>query len=168
MEISSLQEQKKELKSLNKEELVALCLRMSKYKKENKELLNYLLFHQHDIPAYVQGLKQQLQTPFDELNTHPYYCAKSLRKILRIISRQSKYIIQPYFEAELLLWYCHQYLDKVNLKNNNKSLQGLLIRPMEKIKKMNTKLHEDLQFDIQQELDKIYKLAEKRTNWFKM
>jgi hypothetical protein len=168
MEISGLQEQKKELKSLNKEELLALCLRMSKYKKENKELLNYLLFYQHDTTAYLETLKQDLEAQFNELNTHPYYCAKSLRKILRTISRQAKYISQPYFEADLLLWFCHQYLDKVNLKNNNKSLQGLLIRPLEKIEKINRKLHEDLQFDIQQELDKIHNLAQQRTTWFRL
>lgn len=168
MEISSLQEQKSELKNLSKDELAELVLRMARYKKENKELLNYLLFHQQDPETYVAAVKQHLAADFAELNPQAYYCAKSLRKILRYISRQAKFMGKPYHEAEFLIWYCHQYLENVNLKNNNKSLQGLLIRPLEKIEKISRKLHEDLQFDIRQELDKIHILAQQRTDWFRL
>lgn len=168
MEISSLQEQKKELKTLSKEELAELCLRLGKYKKENKELLNFLLFHRHDAENYIEQVKHSLQFAFDELNPHPYYCTKSLRKILRTISRQAKFIAQAHLEIDLLCWFCHNYLDKVNLKTTNKSLQQLFTRQLEKIDKCCLKLHEDLQFDVRQELDKIHTLAEERTTWFRL
>lgn len=168
MQISSLQEQKKELKELSPGELIEICLRLGRYKKENKELLNYILFHQHDPAAYTEAIKTALAPDFELLNKQSYYCTKSLRKILRVISRQAKYIADTRFEIELLIWFCFNYLQYVDLKSNNKSLQNIFIRQTEKINKLNSKVHEDLAFDYQQELDKIYKLAEQNTTWFNL
>ncbi|MFM6976416.1 MAG: hypothetical protein ACKOW2_06180 [Sphingobacteriaceae bacterium] len=167
MQISGLQEQKKELKHLQTGELVELCLRLGRYKKENKELLNYLLFHQHDPAAYTEAIKTDLEIEFANLNPQSYYTTKSLRKILRVIGRQAKYIAQPELEADLLLWFCRQYLEYVDLKTGNKALQNLLVRQLEKIGKIAGKMHEDLQFDIRQELDKLHNLALHKTNWYK-
>ena len=163
---STIQEQKKELKALSSAELAEICLRLSKYKKDNKELLNYLLFHQHDPRAYIENVKAKLQTEFEELNKQSYYCSKSLRKILRNISRQAKYVANTELELDLLLWFCSNYLQYVDLKTNNKSLQNILLRQFQKMEKLSKKLHEDLQFDYQQESAKIYKLAQETTNWF--
>lgn len=155
MQSSSLQEQKKELQQLQNSDLMELCLRMVRYKKENKELLNYLLFHSHEPMAYVESIKIVLQPDFDALPKAPYYCTKSLRKILRIISRQAKYISLPEAEVELLVWFCTNYLEKVNFKTSNKALQNIFIRQRDKIGKLVAKMHEDLQFDYQQGIDKL-------------
>ena len=44
MKAAGVKEIKKELNDRSKEELAELCLKLSKFKKENKELLTYLLF----------------------------------------------------------------------------------------------------------------------------
>lgn len=168
MQVSSLQEQKKELKELSQAELIEICMRLGRYKKENKELLNYILFHQHDPAAYTEAVKTALSPDFELLNKQSYYCSKSLRKILRQISRQAKYLADTRFELELLIWFCFNYLKFVDLSSNNKSLQNIFIRQTEKINKLKAKLHEDLAFDYQQDLDEIYKLAEEKTTWFKL
>jgi hypothetical protein len=163
---SSLQEQKKELKHLDQSELVELCLRMARYKKENKELLNFLLFHQHDVDAYVEAIKSAIQPDFLELKSQSYYCLKSLRKILRKISRQAKYMQSTEKEMDLLLWFCHQYLEQVDLESKHKALQQIFIRQIEKLHKLNSKLHEELQFDYQQEIDNLHKLASRSASWY--
>ncbi len=168
VQFSSIQEQKKELKALSSAELAEICLRLSKYKKDNKELLNYLLFHQHDPRAYIDSVKAELQVEFEQLNKQSYYCSKSLRKILRNLSRQAKYVANTELELDMLLWFCTNYLQHVDLKTNNKSLQNILLRQFQKMEKLSKKLHEDLQFDYQQESDKIYKLAQETTNWFNL
>ena len=48
MRSASVHEIKQELLTLKPAELVELCLRLAKFKKENKELLNYLLFEAQD------------------------------------------------------------------------------------------------------------------------
>lgn len=168
VQFSSIQEQKKELKALSSAELAEICLRLSKYKKDNKELLNYLLFHQHDPGAYIESVKSELQAEFEHLNTQSYYCSKTLRKILRNLSRQAKYVANTELELDMLLWFCANYLQHVDLKTKNKSLQNILVRQFQKMEKLSKKLHEDLQFDYQQESDKIYKLAQETTNWFNL
>ena len=48
MKAATVHEIKVELSTLKAAELVDLCLRLTKFKKENKELLTYLLFEGHD------------------------------------------------------------------------------------------------------------------------
>lgn len=58
MKAASINELKTELKHLETDELVALCLRLAKYKKENKELLDYMLFEASDERGYVQKYRK--------------------------------------------------------------------------------------------------------------
>ena len=67
MHLFSLQEQKKELHQLSKTELEAICLRFARFKKENKELLEFVLFHQGDPQAYADALKKDLEEVFKSL-----------------------------------------------------------------------------------------------------
>ena len=48
MKASTVSELKEELKHLPPAQLLELCLRLARFKKENKELLTYLLFEAHD------------------------------------------------------------------------------------------------------------------------
>ncbi|MEZ4977791.1 MAG: hypothetical protein R2772_00675 [Chitinophagales bacterium] len=47
MQVASLKEFKEELKHLDKSALSELVLQFIRFKKDNKELLQYLLFEQH-------------------------------------------------------------------------------------------------------------------------
>ena len=53
MKPATISEIKKTLFSLEKEEVVEHCLRLIKYKKENKELLNYLLFESSNKTVFL-------------------------------------------------------------------------------------------------------------------
>ena len=58
MKAATIHEIKQELSTNKPADLVDLCLRLGKFKKENKELLTYLLFEAHDEQGYVTGLKK--------------------------------------------------------------------------------------------------------------
>ena len=60
MKAASIADIKKELKEKSISELIELNLRLTRFKKDNKELLSYLLFEQHDWPAYVQSIKEEM------------------------------------------------------------------------------------------------------------
>ncbi|MXV15270.1 hypothetical protein [Hufsiella ginkgonis] len=64
----ALREIKKELVHLGREELATLCLRLARYKKDNKELLSFLLFNADDLPAYTTIVKESLAEEFTHLN----------------------------------------------------------------------------------------------------
>ena len=76
MQSASLSAIKNELQHIPQEALVELCIRMAKYKKENKELLNYLLFENTNEQEYVNAIKKEMQEAFAEMNVSNMFFAK--------------------------------------------------------------------------------------------
>lgn len=165
MKPEKLSDIKKELARRSAPELTEICLRIAKYKKENKELLNYVLFDSDDPIAFGEKIKTELGEEFNIMQKHYYYTTKSLRKILRLMNRYAKYTLNKQVEIELSLWFCTNYLQYVDLKTSHKPLQGILIRQLEKISKLLPKLHEDLQFDYQGEFEILLHQAEDKAKW---
>ena len=139
---------KKELQHRSSEELMQLCLRLSKFKKENKELLTYLLFEAHDESGYIETVKAEVDTQFEMINTNSYfYIKKSVRKILRNIKKYARYSLKKDTEAELLLYFCEKLKElKPSIKRNT-TLINIYNRQLALVEKNIAKLHEDLQYD---------------------
>lgn len=165
MKPEKLSDLKKVLLVLNVPELTEICLRLAKYKKENKELLAYLLFDANEPMKYAEDVKSFLLADFNSMQKHYFYSTKSLRKIIRLINRYSKYTGSKQVETELAIWFCTNYLNYVDLKTSHKPLQGLLTRQFEKITKLLPKLHEDLQFDYQKEYETLIMKAAQQARW---
>ena len=165
MKPEKLSDLKKILAGLSATELTEICLRLAKYKKENKELLTYLLFDVQEPMKYAEDVKIFLIADFETMQKHYFYSTKSLRKIIRLMNRYAKYTGSKQVEIELAIWFCTNYLIYVDLKTTHKPLQALLNRQIEKIVKLIDKLHEDLQFDYQQEFDVLIINAEKWAKW---
>ena len=68
MKAVTIKQLKDELTHKSASELKELCLHLSRFKKENKELLTYLLFESHDEDAYIQSIKDQMDVHFLEIN----------------------------------------------------------------------------------------------------
>ncbi len=150
----------KELKSVmtnySQSELIELCLRLSKFKKENKELLTYLLFESGDEEGYIKTIKVEIDAQFELINTKTYYyIKKSVRKILRMIKKYIRYSKNKETEIELLLYFCKKLLNFNPSITKNTVLRNICTREMDSIKKKMTLLHEDLQYDYQIELEKL-------------
>ena len=156
MKASSLNEIKKELSHLEIETLQALCLRLARYKKENKELLTYLLFESHNEQAYVEGVKTEMDELFESLpKGNVYFIKKSLRKILRLVNRQIKYSEVKQTELELRIYFCaHVRRAKIHLIQSL-VLANLYQQQLKKIDSVLGRLPEDLQFDYQQEIEQL-------------
>ena len=83
---------KDELKMRSREDLMELCLNLSKFKKENKELITYLLFEANDENYFIQTIKDEIDSEFEEVNRKSYYfIKKSIRKILRNTKKNIRY-----------------------------------------------------------------------------
>ena len=156
MKAVTVKELKTELTHYSQKELVELCLRLSKFKKENKELLTYLLFESSNEEGYISSLKLEIDDQFELVNTKTYYfIKKSVRKILRNIKTAIRYSKNKETEVELLLYFCKKLKDfKPSIKNNT-VLKNLFNREIESIKKKMLLLHEDLQYDYEQELARL-------------
>ena len=153
MKAATVTEIKKELKFKSSEELMLLCLRLSRFKKENKELLTYLLFESENEEVYIQGIKEEIDQQFWEINTNSFfYIKKSVRKILRGIKKYIRYSSKKETEVELLLYFCKSLNEFTPSIQSNVSLTNLYERQIVFITKKVSLLHEDLQYDYTQEL----------------
>jgi hypothetical protein len=109
MQTATISEIKKELNFCSKEDLIDYLSRLARFKKENKELLSYLLFEQSSEENYIQGIKEEVGMLFSEINVDSYYyIKKSVRKILRRIKTYSRYSLKKETEVELLIFFCAQ------------------------------------------------------------
>ncbi len=156
MKAATVSQLKKELSFRSPEELLELCLRLSKFKKENKELLTYLLFESLDEEEYIQNIKAEIDLEFKAINNKNFfYIKKSVRKILRNIKKYSRYSLKKETEAELLLYFCSKLKDyKPSIKKNT-TLLNLYQRQLAAVKKIISTLHEDLQYDYEQEVEEL-------------
>lgn len=156
MKIESIVTIKKELKHLSQEELLELCLRLGKFKKENKALLTYLLFESHNEDGYIASVRATLDDMFEGINTTSYfYMKKTIRKILRQIRVYSRYSLKKTTEIELLLYFCKRLNELKPSIHRNTTLSKLYERQIISIKKKIGVLHEDLQYDYNLKLDEL-------------
>lgn len=157
MKAATVHEIKQELLATPDKKLVELCLRLAKFKKENKELLTYLLFEGHNEEAYINEVNTQITTEFADLNTttNLYFTKKSLRKILRIANKYIRYTGSKQAELAILLHYCAELKESGIPYQKSTALVNLYQQQIKKIKAALSTLHEDLQYDYQQMLDQL-------------
>ncbi len=156
MKAASIHELQKELKTLEPEQVLELCVRLAKYKKDNKELLSYLLFEAHDEKTYIKNIKEQLDKEFLGINRYTSYLTKkSLRKILRGVNKFIKYSGSKQTEIELRIYFCTKVKTARIPIDTSVVLSNLYNREIVKIKTTLSKLHEDLQYDYKQELERL-------------
>jgi hypothetical protein len=156
MKAVSVSEIKKELANLDNKTLQAVCMRLAKYKVENKELLTYLLFEAHDESSYISLVKEEIDQLFSSLpQGNVYYIKKSLRKILRITNRQVKYSGQPATEVELRIYFCSKVISAGVPLLKSQVLTNLYEQQLKKIETVIAKLPEDLQYDYQSDFESL-------------
>ena len=135
-----------------------LCLRLSRFKKENKELLTYLLFESTDERAYIQSVISEVDEQFDQINrSSTYFIKKSIRKILKNTRKHIRYSGKKETEVELLIYFCSKMNGFTPSIHHNIAMRNLYERLIGSIKKTMLSLHEDLQHDYGNELEELIK-----------
>ena len=156
MNTASSSDLKEELKTLKPAQLTELCLRLARFKKENKELLTYLLFEAHNEEGYIAGVKKEIDDLFSEINlSHLYFAKKSLRKIVRVINKYSRYSGIKQTEIELRLYFCVTLKHSEIPIHRNTVISNLYNSQLKKIDRLLKTLHEDLQYDYSKVRDSL-------------
>jgi hypothetical protein len=156
MKAASVNEIKQQLKATSPAQLTELCLRLARFKKENKELLTFLLFEADDLPAYINSVKQQIDEEFSQINTsNIYFAKKTLRKILRIANKHIRYTSSKEAETEILIHYLTNFKGlKISWKKST-ALVNLYNAQIKKIKATIATMHEDLQYDYLRSVERL-------------
>ena len=156
MKAASVNEIKKELSHLDLKNVQDLCMRLVKYKKENKELLTYLLFEAGNESVYVSGVKSEVDDLFSLLQkSNVYLIKKSLRKILRLTNKHIKYSDVKQTELELRIYFCVK-MQKAGIQSlRSQVLVNMYQQQLMKIDAALAKLPEDLQYDYHHEIEQL-------------
>lgn len=156
MESQNLKTIKDELNHLSQSQLIALILRLCRFKKENKELLSYELFESHNEDDYVLAIQFEMDDNFKVINTKSsYYIRKSCRKILTQTKKHIRYSKVKETEVRLLLHFCLKMKQIKPSITNSTRLQNMYNTQLGMAKKALSRLHEDLQFDYNNTIEQL-------------
>ncbi len=156
MKAATVTQLKKELQHLSEAELIETCLRLAKFKKENKELLSYLLFEADNEERYILSIKEEMDEEFDSINTSSYYfIKKSIRKILRNLKKYIRYSKKDETQVELLIYFCQKLGDLSPSIKHNTVLTNTYHRQLALAKNGLLKMHEDIQYDYKIEIENL-------------
>ena len=156
MKAATINELKSELNNIPAGQLVELCTRLARFKKENKELLTYLLFEAFDEQAYVENIKAAMLQQFGEINTTSlYFVKKSLRKILRLLNKYIRYTGSAETEVTLLLFFCSTLKSSDIPFETNPVIRNMYQNQLKKITKAIAAMHEDLQYEYKKALENL-------------
>lgn len=150
MKPASLKIIKDEIKHLSQPALVDLCLRLIKFKSENKELLSYLLFDASNEEDYIIRVKAYIDEGFLTINKKSnYLIKKGVRKILQHTKKYIKYSNNKETEVVLLIHFCKKAKASNPPMKHNKRVQNMYNTQVKLLQNRISGLHEDLQFDYQ-------------------
>lgn len=155
MKSATSNELKSALHNLSPKELMQICLRMAKHKKENKELLSYLLYEADNELQYIENIKQEIEVYFSNLTALNFSnLLKKIRKLVRLANKYIKFSGSKNVEVAVLIYVCQQ-LKPYTQQTSSTALMNLYHRQIIKIDKALSKLEEDLQYDYKQEIASI-------------
>lgn len=137
---------------MDPESLIEVCTRLIKYKKENKELLTYIVY-ETDETIYIHGIKEEMDLQFSVINFNNfYYIKKSLRKTLRFINKYIRFSGNSETELELVIYFCNKIKEMdVNISKST-SLHNIYLSQLKRLNKLLGSLHEDLQYDYRKQI----------------
>lgn len=155
MKSASSNEIKAALHHLSPKEMLHICMRMIKYKKENKELLSYLLYEADNELQYIENIKHEIDDYFNNLAVLNFSnLLKKLRKVIRLANKYIKFSGSKNVEVAVLIYICEK-IKPYTKQTSSAALINLYQRQLIKIDKALQKLDEDLQYDYKNEIANI-------------
>jgi hypothetical protein len=156
METPSIAVIKTELNGLGKSELINICLRLARFKKENKELMAYLLFNQFQKQDFVNQVNEIVTESMQSVNKNSAYLAKkTVRKVLRLVNKFCRYAGDKEVEVQLYLHFCASFLQLPPATKRYPVLGKLYVLQVKKLEQTIEELHEDLQYDYLRQLKQL-------------
>ena len=153
MKASSISNIKSELEQRSHKDLLSFCLKLSRFKLENKEFLTYLLFESDDVPGYIKAIKTEITFNFGQINyANIYYIKKGVRKILRGVNKQIKFTELKLAEAEILIHFCNCFIEFKIPMQKSVQLKNIYLSQVSKVQKAILTLHPDLQYDLSRQI----------------
>ncbi len=157
-----LNELKKDLANCTDKQLVDHLLSLARLKKENKEMLSYLLGYGGRPLEYGEVYKSLIDDCFTDISENPYFAKKTLQKIKRIISKYYRFTSSRQGEAELYAHFLEGFCKHIHPDTRHKQVLGIGIFALKKLNAIAAQVHEDISGDVLKELDRLSAMMEVR------
>ena len=157
MKAASVSEIKKALLTLDHDELLHACVRLAKFKVDNKELLTYLLMKSDDEQAYIDEVCAEIDAL---LPASTSIHKKTMRKIIRWFEKCIRYSGNKETELQIRIHFCAQFVKRRIRFGRCKVSANMYIRQMKKIESALDKVHPDLQFDFRYQMENLESVLE--------
>ena len=156
MKTPSIQQIRQELQERSSKELMEYCLRLVKFKLENKELLSYLLFEAEDQDEFRRTVKEEMDQLFSSINTsHLYFAKKTIRKVLRRLNKFIRFSGDPETELSLRIYFCEKIIDAGIAFQKYDVIRNMFSLQLKKIVLAGGQLHEDALYDYAGRIDEL-------------
>ena len=152
MKAASIAELKKSLVTLDQGELLDAVLRLARFKKDNKELLTYLLFLSENESAYVALLCQDIDEQFYETpNAHK----KTLRKMIRNMDKRLRFSGIKDTEVRVRIHFCRALRASKTPFRKHKVMTNMYLGQLKKINRAVETFHRDIQYDWKRQMEEL-------------
>jgi hypothetical protein len=152
MKAASIAEIKKELLRLEHGELLEACLRLARFKKDNKELLTYLLFLSDNESAFVSSVCQEIDEQF---SLTPNAHKKTIRKVIRWMNKLMRFTKVKDSEVQVRLHFCRVLRASKTPIRSSKVVTNMYNGQLKKVRKVIEKFHPEIQREIEREVLKL-------------
>ena len=152
MKADSIRELKKSLARLDHDDLLDVCVRLAKYKVDNKELLTYLLKKSFDEQAYVVEVCDELGRQLPDART---LHKKTMRKMVRLMDKWIRYSGNKETEIEVRIHFCKLFVDRRIEFGRCRVKANMYATQLKKINKALDSVHPDLQFDFRRQMEGV-------------
>jgi len=133
-------------------ELLDACLRLARFKKDNKELLTYLLFLEQDEDTFVNSLCAEIT---DQFALTPNAHKKTLRKLIRWMNKCMRFTKVKDTEIKVRLHFCRSLRSSKTPIRRSKVVFNMYNGQLKKVRKVIEKLHNDIKNDVEREIQKL-------------
>lgn len=152
MKAASIAELKKSLVRLDHGELLDVCLSLARFKKDNKELLTYLLFLSQDEQAFVDSLCDEID---DQFLLTPNAHKKTLRKVIRWMNKCLRFSKVKDSEVQVRLHFCRALRSSDTPIRHSKVVTNMYTGQLKKVRTVIEKIHEDIRHDVEREIQAL-------------
>ena len=150
MKPATVSQLKKALVQLEHDELLDACVRLAKFKADNKELLTYLLMKSGDEQAYADEVCDEID---DLIPRSRSIHKKTLRKIIRGFEKCIRYSGDKETELQIRVHFCRRIYDQGIRFGRCRVSANMYAGQLKKIEKAIEKVHPDLQFDFRYQIN---------------
>lgn len=147
---------KKAINFLDEKELKTLLLDIIGFATDNKRFAYFKLNEQQDEGFFLAETKELLLQEFGKCHHTNYWTAKKLLQKLRgTLNKLIKFTKHKDQQLELIIYFCQQTEEFGYLRYRHPVIQNLFAVQLRRAESLVSKLHEDLQYDYEQQLEEL-------------